>query len=55
MARVYGIALDAIERQAMTPPTDDDNETLELLTQTPAARQAAAHQKKVYEITHGAA
>jgi len=39
--------------KAMTPVTDDDEFTLELLTQTPGAKQAVAHQKKVFGLTHG--
>jgi hypothetical protein len=38
---------------AMTRVTDDDEFTLELLTQTPGAKQAVAHQKKVFGLTHG--
>jgi radical SAM superfamily enzyme YgiQ (UPF0313 family) len=41
--------------EAMTPVTEDDEFTLELLTQTPGAKQAVAHQKKVYSLTHGKA
>ena len=41
--------------QALTPVSDDDDVTLELLTQSAGAKQAAAHQKKVHQITRGAA
>jgi hypothetical protein len=34
--------------------TDDDNEKLELLTHSEAARSAVAHQRKIAELTHGA-
>lgn len=33
---------------------DDDEGALQLLTQTSSAKQAAAHQKKVFDLTHGA-
>ena len=39
----------------MTRVTDDDEFTLELLTQTPGAKLAVAHQKKVFSLTHGKA
>jgi len=32
---------------------NDDEESLELLTHTSSAKQAAAHQKKVFNLTHG--
>jgi Radical SAM superfamily len=38
--------------EAMNPETDDDEFTLDLLTQTPSAKQAVAHQKKVFSLTH---
>jgi radical SAM superfamily enzyme YgiQ (UPF0313 family) len=38
--------------EAMTRVTDDDEFTLDLLTQTPGAKQAVAHQKKVFDLTH---
>jgi hypothetical protein len=38
---------------ALTRVTDDDDSTLDLLTQTFGARQAVAHQKKVFNLTHG--
>ena len=38
--------------EAMTPVTNDDEFTLDLLTQTPSAKQAVAHQKKVFSLTH---
>ena len=41
--------------QAMTRVTDDDESTLDLLTQTPGAKQAVAHQKKVFNLTHSKA
>jgi radical SAM superfamily enzyme YgiQ (UPF0313 family) len=41
--------------EAMTRVTEDDEFTLELLTQTPGAKQAVAHQKKVFSLTHGKA
>ena len=39
--------------EAMAQVTDDDEFALDLLTQTPGAKQAAAHQKKVFSLTHG--
>jgi hypothetical protein len=41
--------------QALIPVSDEDDETLELLTQSAAAKQAAAHQKRVRQIASGAA
>jgi radical SAM superfamily enzyme YgiQ (UPF0313 family) len=41
--------------EAMTRVTDDEEFTLELLTQTQGAKQAVAHQKKVFSLTHGKA
>ena len=41
--------------EAMTRVTDDDEFTLDLLTQTQGAKQAVAHQKKVFSLTHGKA
>jgi Radical SAM superfamily len=41
--------------EAMAGETDDDEFTLDLLTQTPGAKQAVAHQKKVFDLTHGRA
>jgi radical SAM superfamily enzyme YgiQ (UPF0313 family) len=41
--------------EAMTRVTDDEEFTLELLTQTQGAKQAVAHQKKVFGLTHGKA
>jgi hypothetical protein len=41
--------------EAMTRVTDDDEFTLDLLTQTLGAKQAVAHQKKVFSLTHGKA
>jgi hypothetical protein len=41
--------------EAMARVTDDDELNLELLTQTPGAKEAVAHQKKVFELTHGKA
>ena len=38
--------------KAMTRVTDDDELTLDLLTQTRGAKQAVAHQKKVFNLTH---
>ena len=39
---------------ALSRMDDDDEGSLELLTQTSSAKQAAAHQKKVFNLTHGA-
>jgi hypothetical protein len=39
---------------ALSRMDDDDDGSLQLLTQTSSARQAAAHQKKVFNLTHGA-
>jgi Radical SAM superfamily len=41
--------------EAMTRMTDDEEFTLDLLTQTQGAKQAVAHQKKVFSLTHGKA
>jgi hypothetical protein len=41
--------------QALIPVSDEDDETLELLTQSAAAKQAAANQKRVRQIASGAA
>jgi len=41
--------------QALTPVSDEDEEKLELLTQSQAAKQATAHQKRVRQIASGAA
>jgi hypothetical protein len=41
--------------EAMTRVTDDEEFTLDLLTQTQGAKQAVAHQKKVFSLTHGKA
>jgi radical SAM superfamily enzyme YgiQ (UPF0313 family) len=41
--------------EAMTRVTDDDEFTLDLLTQTLGAKQAVAHQKKVFNLTHSKA
>jgi len=41
--------------EAMARVTDDDELNLDLLTQTPGAKEAVAHQKKVFELTHGKA
>lgn len=38
--------------QALTPVTDDEDETLDLLTKTTGAREAVSHIKKVEELTH---
>lgn len=40
---------------ALSRMEDDDESSLELLTQTSSAKQAVAHQKKVFDLTHGAA
>lgn len=40
--------------RALSRMDDDDEGALELLTQTSSAKQAAAHQKKVFDLTHGA-
>jgi hypothetical protein len=47
-------ALDYMD-QALTPVSDDDDETLDLLTKTTGARAAVAHIKKVAELTGHAA
>jgi hypothetical protein len=41
--------------EALIPVSDEDDETLELLTQSAAAKQAAAHQRKVRRIASGGA
>jgi hypothetical protein len=41
--------------EAITRVTDDEEFTLDLLTQTLGAKQAVAHQKKVFSLTHGKA
>jgi hypothetical protein len=40
---------------ALTPPTDDETETLAMFTHNEAARAEVAHQRKVAALTHGAA
>ncbi|SEM23801.1 radical SAM protein [Bradyrhizobium sp. OK095] len=42
----------AYRDRALSRSDDDDEGGLELLTQTLSAKQAAAHQKKVFELTH---
>ncbi|RED36160.1 radical SAM superfamily enzyme YgiQ (UPF0313 family) [Rhodopseudomonas thermotolerans] len=39
--------------QALTPVADEDASSLGLLTQSVSAKQAVAHQKKVFDLTHG--
>jgi hypothetical protein len=39
--------------QALTPVADEDADSLGLLTQSDSAKQAVAHQKKVFDLTHG--
>jgi hypothetical protein len=39
--------------QAMAPVADDENETLELLTHSTAAREAVAHSQKIAHLTSG--
>jgi hypothetical protein len=39
----------------MARVTDDDELNLDLLNQTPGAKEAVAHEKKVFELTHGKA
>ena len=41
--------------EAMGRVTDDDELNLDLLNQTPGAKEAVAHHKKVFELTHGKA
>jgi len=41
--------------EAMARVTDDDELNLDLLNQTPGAKEAVAHEKKVFELTHGKA
>src|SRR3984957_5862522 len=41
--------------EAMARVTGDDELNLDLLNQTPGAKEAVAHQKKVFELTHGKA
>jgi hypothetical protein len=41
--------------EAMARVTDDDEFNLDLLNQTSGAKEAVAHQKKVFELTHGKA
>ena len=41
--------------EAMTRVTDEDEHNLDLLNQTPSAKDAVAHQKKVFELTRGTA
>jgi hypothetical protein len=38
--------------RALSRIGDDDDDSLQLLTQTSSAKQAAAHQKKVFNLTH---
>ena len=40
--------------QALTPVSDQDDVTLDLLTKTTGAREAISHQKKVARLTHAA-
>ncbi len=37
--------------QALTPVSEDEDETLDLLTKTTGARAAVAHVKKIAELT----
>ncbi|MGH6768166.1 MAG: B12-binding domain-containing radical SAM protein [Xanthobacteraceae bacterium] len=39
--------------EALSPVTDDEEETLDLLTKTGGARAAIDHLKKVHDLTHG--
>jgi hypothetical protein len=39
----------------MSRVTDEDEHNLDLLNQTPSAKDAVAHQKKVFELTRGTA
>ncbi|MFT4278079.1 MAG: radical SAM protein [Rhodopseudomonas sp.] len=39
--------------EALTPVSDDDADSLGLFTQSASAKQAVAHQKKVFDLTHG--
>jgi hypothetical protein len=39
----------------MARVTDDDELNLDLLNQTPGAKEAVAHQKKLFGLTHGSA
>jgi Radical SAM superfamily len=41
--------------EAMARVTDDDELNLDLLNQTPGAKEAVVHQKKVFELTRGTA
>jgi hypothetical protein len=41
--------------EAMSRVTDEDEHNLDLLNQTPSAKDAVAHQKKVFELTRGTA
>jgi len=41
--------------QAMTPVSEEDLQSLELFTQSKAARDAVDHARKVRELTHSAA
>jgi hypothetical protein len=41
--------------EAMARVTDDDEFNLDLLNQTPGAKEAVAHERKVFELTHGKA
>jgi len=38
--------------RALSRMDDDDEDSLQLLTQTSSAKQAVAHQKKVFDLTH---
>jgi hypothetical protein len=40
--------------RALTPVSDDDDATLDLMTKTTGIRQALNHQKKVAELTRAA-
>jgi hypothetical protein len=40
---------------ALTPVVDGETETLEMFTHNAGARDAAAHARKIHDLTHGPA
>lgn len=51
----YGPDARSYMDQALTPVSDDEDETLDLLTKTSGAREAVSHIRKVAELTHARA
>ncbi len=52
MAITCGLGARNYTDRALTPVSDDGDETLDLLTKTTGARAAVAHVKKIAELTH---